>query len=187
MNPPVEVMTSQYLLPQPPSLNPMEVHCIGCLLSWTHLWRWWHHRICCPSPSAWTLWRFTILVACCHEPTCGGDDITVSVAPAPKLEPSWQGEVARDLNRSSFRPHIHQVTLGPAVYNNLTSVNLVTRKKVIRSTGWQSVQITVITDVWWSGSIYRKNWYLVWTVFCKRDKACNWMIAKDQNCWPKLL
>jgi hypothetical protein len=29
----------------------------------------------------------TVVVACCHEPTCGGDDITVSVAPAPQLEP----------------------------------------------------------------------------------------------------
>ncbi len=38
------------------------------------------------------------MVACCHEPTCGGDDITVSVAPAPQLEPSWQGEVPGDLN-----------------------------------------------------------------------------------------
>jgi hypothetical protein len=29
-------------------------------------------------------------------------------------------------------------------------------------------------------SIYRKNWSLFFTVFfCKRDKACNWMIARD--------
>jgi hypothetical protein len=27
------------------------------------------------------------MVACFHEPTCGGDDITVSVAPALHLEP----------------------------------------------------------------------------------------------------
>ncbi len=33
MNPHVEVITSQYLLPQPPSLNPMEVHSSGCLVS----------------------------------------------------------------------------------------------------------------------------------------------------------
>jgi hypothetical protein len=27
------------------------------------------------------------MVACCHEPTCRGDDITVSVVPDPQLEP----------------------------------------------------------------------------------------------------
>ncbi len=30
-----------------------------------------------------------------------------------------------------------------------------------------------------TGSIYRKNWSLIWTVFCQSDKACNWMIARD--------
>ncbi len=29
------------------------------------------------------------------------------------------------------------------------------------------------------GSIYRKNWSLIWIFFCKRDKECNWMIARD--------
>jgi hypothetical protein len=33
-----------------------------------------------------------------------------------------------------------------------------------------------------TGSIYRNNWPLIWTVFCKRDKSCNWMIARDLNC-----
>jgi hypothetical protein len=28
-------------------------------------------------------------------------------------------------------------------------------------------------------SIYRKNLSLIWSVFCKRDKAYNWMIARD--------
>ncbi len=28
-------------------------------------------------------------------------------------------------------------------------------------------------------SIYRKNWSLIWSVLCKRDKACNCMIARD--------
>ncbi len=29
------------------------------------------------------------------------------------------------------------------------------------------------------GSIYRKNLSLIWTVFVKRGKACNWMNARD--------
>ncbi len=28
------------------------------------------------------------------------------------------------------------------------------------------------------GSIFRNNLSLIWTVFCKRDKVCNWMIAR---------
>ncbi len=30
-----------------------------------------------------------------------------------------------------------------------------------------------------SRSIFRQNWSLIWSAFCKRDKACIWMILRD--------
>jgi hypothetical protein len=31
--------------------------------------------------------------------------------------------------------------------------------------------------------IQKKKWSPIWSIFCKRDKACNWMISRDQNSW----
>ncbi len=37
----------------------------------------------------------------------------------------------------------------------------------------------ILMKVQLTGSVYRNNLSLIWTVFSKRDKAHNWMIARD--------
>ena len=49
------------------------------------------------------------------ELTCGGDHVTILAAEGPELESPGQGQVARQLHRVPVLPHVHQVTLGPAV------------------------------------------------------------------------
>ena len=116
--------------------------CISQLQALFYLLRWWHNISDCSVQSESS--KLHSFVPANHKLsfTCGGDDITVSVAPAAQLEAARQREIARDLDRTTLCPHIHQITLSPAVW----TTNKSEIKRLKRSVHWLRNQTSVR---WW--------------------------------------